>query len=89
MIAKASIIKSNHDDIEKNIQSLQNLFASNMQLYDAIAETEKILLSKTEKLKDPSIRDVDKWYILDQYGARDCMPGSFITSIAEWRMGRS
>ena len=89
LIAKASIIKSRHDEIEKNIQALQDSFTSNMQLYDSGSELKNVLLSKQDKLKDPSVSDADKWYILDEPGARDCLPGSIVTSIAEWRMGHS
>ena len=86
LIVTVDGIKRNDDDIEKEKKSLQEEAEVNGQLLYTLQESEKILLSKTEKLKDPSISNVDRWNILDQPEVRGCLPSDIITSIAQWRI---
>ena len=86
IIVAADRVKMSGDAIERDKQGLRKEVEVNGKLLDALSETEKVMLSKQQKLKDPSVSDADKWYIINEPGAKDCMPGSIVTSIAEWRM---
>lgn len=86
LIAAVERIRNGADDIEKDKKNIQDDVDVNGRLFNTYSESEKILLSRQEKLQNTSLRDIDRWRLLNIPSARDCMPGSIVTSIAEWRM---